>query len=163
MSSDTDVYRSDWADLARRKWADYQRLVQRFEAGDTSVSTAIDLRETALAKLVPHLAEEIQQLRDADGLARDALRRSGYHFSADSDKPLAELIEKLNADARAAVQACGEESARLRGIAERRDVADTRRAAAIGAVRRLCRRSADPFAVEVLKAIETALDGGDRS
>lgn len=161
MSSDTDVYRSDWAGLARRRWADYQRLVQRFEAGDRSVSTAIDLRETALAKLVPELVAELQQLRDADGLARDALRRSGYLDVETCDKPLAELIEKLNADARAAVQACGEESARLRGIAERRDVADTRRAAAIGAVRRLCRRRAEPFAAEVLDVLNRTLDGAE--
>lgn len=64
--------------------------------------------------IVSKLAAEVQRLRDADGLARDALRRSGYHFSADSDKPLAELIDKLNADARDAVRACGEESKRLR-------------------------------------------------
>lgn len=59
-------------------------------------------------------AAELQALRDADGLARDALRRSGYHFSTDTDKPLAELIEKLNADARDAVRTLGEESKRLR-------------------------------------------------
>jgi hypothetical protein len=64
--------------------------------------------------VISRLAQEIIRLRDADGLARDALRRSGYHFSADSGKPLAELIDKLNADARDAVRVCGEESARLR-------------------------------------------------
>jgi hypothetical protein len=64
--------------------------------------------------VVSRLAQEIVRLRDADGLARDALRRSGYHSTDDSGKPLAELIEKLNADARDAVRVCGEESARLR-------------------------------------------------
>jgi hypothetical protein len=64
--------------------------------------------------IVSRLAAEIERLRDADGLARDALRRSGYHSTDDSGKPLAELIEKLIADARDAVRVCGEESVRLR-------------------------------------------------
>lgn len=64
--------------------------------------------------VVSRLAQEIVRLRDADGLARDALRRSGYHSTDDGGKPLAELIEKLNADARDAVRVCGEEAARLR-------------------------------------------------
>ena len=57
--------------------------------------------------LISRMFAEIENLRAADGLARDALRRSGYHFSADSGRPLAELIEKLSADARDAVRVLG--------------------------------------------------------
>jgi hypothetical protein len=64
--------------------------------------------------IVSKLAAEVQRLRDADGLARDALRRSGYLDVETSDRPLADLIDKLNADARDAVRVCGEESKRLR-------------------------------------------------
>ena len=71
----TDEYRSDWADLARRKWADYQRLVQRYEAGDASVSIAMNLREAALAKLVPDLAAEIENLREHRCTSRIAEER----------------------------------------------------------------------------------------
>jgi hypothetical protein len=148
---DPDAYESDWADLAHRKWAEYQRLVQRFEAGDTSASTAIDLRERALAKLVPDLADEIDKLRDADGLARDALRRAGYHFSTDSDKPLAELIEKLNTDARDVVASLGETGKRLRAVNERL-TALTARLHAVAEAARNGGVSLDP--AEVLGALD---------
>lgn len=87
-------------------------------AAEGAVGALVNQRFTTawanVGRHVPALLAEVEHLRDADGLARDALRRSGYHFSADAGKPLAELIEKLNADARNVVRACGGESKRLR-------------------------------------------------
>jgi hypothetical protein len=68
-----------------------------------------------LLALVDALTAENARLRNQDGLARDALRRSGYLDVETSDRPLAELIEKLNTDARDAVRTVGVVAAQLRG------------------------------------------------
>jgi hypothetical protein len=87
------------------------RHLHAYELGDQHEKAS---RAHVIAAQVRPVLEELAQLRDADGLARDALRRAGYHFSADAGVPLAGLIDNLNADARDAVRACGEESKRLR-------------------------------------------------
>jgi hypothetical protein len=82
---------------------------------------------------VPALLSEVERLTGADGLARDALRRSGYLDMDTADIPLAEAIEKLNADARGVVRELSQEIVALRAERDRIQ-------AAVDAVTAFCRR-----------------------
>lgn len=62
----------------------------------------------------PRLLGDVEWYREKDGLARDALYRSGYLSLRDHKAPLHELIGKLNADARGVVGTTATELAELR-------------------------------------------------
>lgn len=69
---------SDWADVARRRHAEYAALVEAWRPGDPTVAVAS--RERALADMVPHLVAEIDRLRMFEAAVTSALAQASGDY-----------------------------------------------------------------------------------